>query len=700
MNVGTKRASARSSQYQYLVAAGTLAFAALAIAAYAGPTSTSSKPGTSPAGQAVIVWADQFKPRAPRPKPWQCCDYRVDVSDVAVGKDDTIVVGGQVRGKWRGQTNYGEWDGYVRVYSPSREVAWMDQLGGSYEDIVSSVAVGPDGRIYAAGHFGGTYEGFLRAYSPSGEVLWGKQGGAIDTEPQIAVTSDGTVVLVVHAMIRAYSPLGDVVWTEMSPNKPGSRFWGYVSAGGENLFAITGRVWKGNRLPDEQFVRVYSSLGDVVWTHQFGSDDYGLSRDVAMDVDGNVIVTGCGQWVDAGSGDYECVAGFVRAYSASGTVSWTEKFGEGAGRAATVGSGGTSIVAAHNEHQGGSTLRFYSRTGRLLGALPDLGGGSRIADIASVAAANDSDVVAAGNTTGAFLGFAHPPEYIYTTAAFVAKLLIPPDTPPSCDRYAATMVGKAGPDVLTGTPASDVIVARGGDDVIYGLGGADLICGGGGSDSVSADEGDDIVFGEGGNDMVSGGEGADRLDGAAGADTLEGGDGDDYLWGGRGDDHLDGGAGDDWVRGWNGSDDLRGGPGKDFVDGEGGDDEVHGGPGKDEVHGDRGTDLLYGDGGDDWLGGGDGQDVLMGGSGNDKLFGFSGDDELHGGSGDDKLDGNAGNDTLHGDRGNDVLKGGIGKGSDKLYGNQGDDRLNGGRGRDRCRGGSGSDLVTNCEAGT
>jgi Ca2+-binding RTX toxin-like protein len=75
-------------------------------------------------------------------------------------------------------------------------------------------------------------------------------------------------------------------------------------------------------------------------------------------------------------------------------------------------------------------------------------------------------------------------------------------TSASCVGRAATIVGGAGADRLTGSRGSDVIVGGRGNDRIGGGGGNDLICAGPGNDRVA---------GGGGNDRLLGGRGGRPL---------------------------------------------------------------------------------------------------------------------------------------------------------------------------------------------
>ncbi|MDP9342250.1 MAG: cellulase family glycosylhydrolase [Actinomycetota bacterium] len=86
---------------------------------------------------------------------------------------------------------------------------------------------------------------------------------------------------------------------------------------------------------------------------------------------------------------------------------------------------------------------------------------------------------------------------------------------------ACTIVGTAGPDVLTGTNGDDVICGGGGDDVIAGRGGDDVIRGGAGADRLTGGGGSDQLLGGGGSDVLVG------KDHVGGNDTVAGGSGPD-----------------------------------------------------------------------------------------------------------------------------------------------------------------------------
>jgi Ca2+-binding RTX toxin-like protein len=61
---------------------------------------------------------------------------------------------------------------------------------------------------------------------------------------------------------------------------------------------------------------------------------------------------------------------------------------------------------------------------------------------------------------------------------------------------AATSIGTANDEILTGTNQADTIRARGGDDVVLGREGADRLRGGNGEDSLYGGRGADFLYSE------------------------------------------------------------------------------------------------------------------------------------------------------------------------------------------------------------
>ncbi len=160
-----------------------------------------------------------------------------------------------------------------------------------------------------------------------------------------------------------------------------------------------------------------------------------------------------------------------------------------------------------------------------------------------------------------------------------------------------------------------------------------------------------------------------RLTGSDAANFLAGDAGFDSLYGGAGADTLDGGSAQDVMEGGSGDDVYVVDSVADVVVEAAGDaaDLVQSGVaytlGNElEKLALTGTDTLSGTGNDkaNLITGNVAANTLSGLVGNDSLFGEDGDDDLSGDAGDDSLTGGVGNDTLHGGAGADTLSGNAG----------------------------------------
>lgn len=184
-------------------------------------------------------------------------------------------------------------------------------------------------------------------------------------------------------------------------------------------------------------------------------------------------------------------------------------------------------------------------------------------------------------------------------------------------------------------------------DTNYDLNDTRLVSSGGGRIQIDEIEKASLTGGASANHLnASAFTGDSVLDGVAGADLLRGGFGNDSLFGGTGNDRLYGNEGDDQLFGQDNNDQLFGGNGEDNLDGAAGNDRLFGDDGDDTLFGQSGTDEIYG---------GNGNDRVSGGIGNDLLFGGAGNDLLEGGDNDDLMDGGSGSDTFIGGSGLDLV---------------------------------------------
>src|SRR5438874_1040514 len=181
----------------------------------------------------------------------------------------------------------------VRPFRPEKTLSSRCRIAGHLRAIVGAFlaalavaapfAAAPSTRGQAGA------EAYVRGYDISGNLLWTREFGSPNYDTALGVTIDASGLYVV----------------------------------GRTEGTLPGEVSAGTV---DAFIRKYDFLGNVTWSHQFGTEGFDAADGVAADASG-IYVTGetggtfPGE-VTAGGGD-----GYVRKYDGSGNVLWTHEFG-------------------------------------------------------------------------------------------------------------------------------------------------------------------------------------------------------------------------------------------------------------------------------------------------------------------------------------------------------------------------------------
>ncbi len=212
-------------------------------------------------------------------------------------------------------TNAGGGDMFLTKYDASGNVLWAKSTDGAYYNEGYSVAVDLSGNVYVTGYFSGlvltvgsytlTNAGdgdmFLAKYDASGNVLWAKSAGRILNEyaNSVAVDSYGNVY---------------VTGVFASPT---------LSFGSDTLT---------NAGDGDMFLAKYDASGNVLWAKSVGGTDFDAGYSVAVDSYGNVFVTGYfsspvitfGSYTLTNAGNWYA---FLTKYNANGNVLWAKSAG-------------------------------------------------------------------------------------------------------------------------------------------------------------------------------------------------------------------------------------------------------------------------------------------------------------------------------------------------------------------------------------
>ncbi len=295
------------------------------------------------------------------------------VTSSAADANGNVYVAGFTAGAFQA-SNQGQLDAFVAKFDVNGTPVWTQQLGSSKDDLAYGVAVDSSGNVYVAGTTSGTLptassagndDAFVAKFDSSGARQWISQfgssnpGGGFENAFSVAVGPDGSVFATGDtdgSFSGATNPdpgNTDAFVTKLDPST-GTRAWtkqlGVI--GNDTAYGVTvdgsGNVDIGGAtegtLPGSNassglkdgFLAQYSSAGIQSWVRQLGSSDSDEIKGIAVDASGNIFVAGQtdGNLLlgnpSAGLGD-----AFVAKYASSGTQTWVQQFGSGADDAAS-----------------------------------------------------------------------------------------------------------------------------------------------------------------------------------------------------------------------------------------------------------------------------------------------------------------------------------------------------------------------------
>lgn len=281
-------------------------------------------------------------------------------------------------------------DIFVAKYDASGKYLWAFNLGADGSDEGFGIACDADGNVYVTGYYegfgvdfnpgtgsallGGTGQNdesaFLAKYSPSGDYVWAigingdsifgrsiqvdgngdvcvaghlyPAGQSIDFDPGAGVTTFNPANA--HAFFVAkYSAAGAYQWAQVAGNDGGA-FVEDMELDGSGNILLAGAFYGGvdfdpgpgentpsNAGAGDGFVAKYDLSGNFLWVWSLSNADSCTISDIAVDEDGNLLVTGQfnGADLDLNPGAASALVSsegeidiFLAKYDASGTYQW------------------------------------------------------------------------------------------------------------------------------------------------------------------------------------------------------------------------------------------------------------------------------------------------------------------------------------------------------------------------------------------
>jgi hypothetical protein len=161
-----------------------------------------------------------------------------------------------------------------------------------------------------------------------------------------------TVCLAAAALIAAVSPVAGADRLDWSRQfgGPESDYGFAVAVDGDANAYVAGETWSALDGDDlgfaDAYLRSYDPAGGLRWGRQFGGPFRDRALDVDTDADGNVYVAGDTQFsIDSPDGYDRDL--FVHAFTPSGELRWTHRFGPGFISGIGVDDAGNVVVAGY-----------------------------------------------------------------------------------------------------------------------------------------------------------------------------------------------------------------------------------------------------------------------------------------------------------------------------------------------------------------
>lgn len=290
-----------------------------------------------------ILWSKQFGTSRSE----QATDIVVD------GSGNSYLTGFTSGNLGDSSTNAGGRDAWVAKYDTDGNRVWIDQLGSLKDDESQSVALDNAGNVYITGFTEGDLAGdhpgakdvWLAKYDKDGNLVWTKEFGSANNDLAYGITVDNANNLYLtgftngdlggretgkyDSWVAKYDLDGNNLWLE-TLNSDTQSYSRNVAVDSNGNVYLTGIEEEGDNTSFDAFLAKYSPEGSLVWKQQLASSDkWDSSYAVAVDNSGKIYISGytAGTLAEENAGSFDA---WVAQYDSNGTKLWTRQLGTAA----------------------------------------------------------------------------------------------------------------------------------------------------------------------------------------------------------------------------------------------------------------------------------------------------------------------------------------------------------------------------------
>ena len=264
-------------------------------------------------------------------------------------------------------------------YDSFGNLLWEKTWGGTNYDYGKAIAIDGSGNVYLTGttdSYGGI---FVLKYNSFGNLLWERTWGGWGSEFGSGIALDNMGNIFITGITTSYG-VGDRDILVLKYNSDGNLLWNTTYGGfneewgigiavdiSGNMF-ITGLTESYGAGEWDMLLLKYDSSGTLLWNTTWGGSKSDHGSGIALDALGNVFITGSTKSYGAGNGD-----ALVLKYDSFGTLLWSKTWGSSDndfGCGIAVDSSGNMFITGSTysiEGGGHDALLFkYDPSGNLL----------------------------------------------------------------------------------------------------------------------------------------------------------------------------------------------------------------------------------------------------------------------------------------------------------------------------------------------